>query len=121
MVQLNAESDQSSAHVANALWVSAVVACVGVLSALLVRHVCVAPGPPVTRPEPGTPRAGYCATMHGASLWLLLVVVPALLTLVGVAVAGRERPIGWVVAGAAAVAVAANVVVVHSLSFSYTI
>jgi len=99
-----------------------IVAALGTLSALLVRSACVNPGPPVARPEPGTARAGYCGVMHGATIWLLLLAAPVL-AMVGAAVLARGRPRWWLIAIAALAAGAAlaNVVIVHSLDFAYTI
>jgi hypothetical protein len=99
-----------------------IVAAIGTLSALLVRSACVNPGPPVARPEPGTARAGYCGVMRGASLWLLLLAAPVLVT-VAAAVLARGRPRWWllVIAALAAGAALANVLIVHSLDFAYTI
>jgi hypothetical protein len=99
-----------------------IVAAVGALSALLVHSACVDPGPPVARPEPGTARAGYCAVMHGAPLWLLLLAAPVVVTALTAAFArGRVRWWLLLVTATAAAAALANVVIVHSLSFAYTI
>ena len=89
---------------------------------LLVRSACVNPGPPVARPEPGTARAGYCGVVHGATLWLLLLGAPVLVTAVA-AVLARGRPRWWllVIAALAAGGALANVFIVHSLDFAYTI
>jgi hypothetical protein len=65
---------------AAALMLLALVAGFGAMSALLVHVACTNPGPPVARPDPGTPRAGYCGAVHGGALWLLLAVVPVLVT-----------------------------------------
>jgi hypothetical protein len=99
-----------------------IVAAVGALSALLVHSACVDPGPPVARPEPGTARAGYCAVMHGAPLWLLLLVAPVVVTALTAAFArGGVRWWLLLVTGIAAAAALVNGFIVHSLSFSHTI
>jgi hypothetical protein len=98
-----------------------VVAAIGTLSALLVRSACVNPGPPVARPEPGTARAGFCGVMHGATLWLLRLAAPMLVT-TGAALLARGRPRWWLltIAVLAASAALANVFIVHSRDFAYT-
>jgi hypothetical protein len=60
--------------------------------------------------------------MHGATLWLLLLAAPVLVT-AGAAVLARGRPRGWllVIAARAAGAALANVFIVPSLDFAYTI
>lgn len=100
----------------------AVVAAFGIMSALLVHSACVDPGPPVARPEPGTARAGYCGVVHGGVLWLLLVIVPVFAT-GAAAMLARGGPRWWLfaVAALAIAAPLANVLVVHSLDFAYTI
>jgi hypothetical protein len=100
----------------------ALVAGFGAMSALLVHVACTNPGPPVARPDPGTARAGYCGAVHGGALWLLLVVVPVLVTGVA-AVLARGRPRWWrfAVAALAIAAPLANVFIVHSLDFAHTI
>jgi hypothetical protein len=57
----------------------------------------VNPDPPVAPPEPGTARAGYCGVMHGASLWLLLLAAPVLVT-AAAAVLARGLPRWWCLA-----------------------
>ena len=57
--------------------VAAAIAC-----ALLVHHSCLHPPPPVIRPDPGTPRADYCAVVDHGTPWLaallaLVIAVPA--------------------------------------------
>jgi hypothetical protein len=98
------------------------VAAVGVLSALLVRSACVDPGPPVARPDAGTDRAGYCGVVHGPWLWLLLLAAPVVVTAGAALLArGRARWLLVAIATAAACGALANVFIVHSLEFAYTI
>jgi hypothetical protein len=97
------------------------VACIGVLCAAVVHSGCVNPGPPVSRPDPGTPRAGYCETMDDATVRAALVVLATALVAVAAAVS-RRRP--WWTLGAAAlaaVALLADAIVATSLTFAYTI
>jgi hypothetical protein len=100
------------------LALAVLVGCVGVLCAVVVHSACVNPGPPVSRPDPGTPRAGYCATMDGRTLRAALVVLAAAL----VGVAARRRP-GWTLLATALVTLAllADAVVASSLTFAHTI
>ena len=99
-----------------------VVAALGALAALLVHSACVDPGPPVARPEPGTPRAGYCGVMHGVALWMLLTVAPTLVIACASAMArGRVRWWLALLALLCAAAALANVFIVDSLGFAYTI
>ena len=97
------------------------VGCVGVLCAAVVHSGCVNPGPPVNRPDPGTPRAGYCGTMDDPTLRAALVVLATVVVVVAAAVA-RRRP--WWTLGVAALVtlgLIANAIVASSLTFAYTI
>jgi hypothetical protein len=97
------------------------VGCVGVLCAAVVHSGCVNPGPPVSRPDPGTPRAGYCETMDDATLRAALVVVATALV-VFAGVVARRRPLWPLLATALVIlALLANAVVAKSLTFAYTI
>jgi hypothetical protein len=97
------------------------VGCVGVLCTAVVHSGCVNPGPPVSRPVPGTPRAGYCGTMDDPTLRAALVVLAV--ALVGLAgVAARRRPIWTLLATALVIlALLADAVVATSLTFATTI
>jgi len=96
------------------------VALVGALSALGVHSACFNPPPPVSVPDPGTPRAEYCSAVIGAKPWILLTIVPCAL----LAVAARfvRRP-GLILALAIAICVVliANVLVANDLGASATI
>jgi hypothetical protein len=97
------------------------VAGVGVVCALALHHRCVDPGPPVRRPDPGTPRARYCSTMDEPG-WRVAVVVLAAAAVLGLAAISHRRR-SWTVVGAAVIAVAfvANAIVATSLTFARTI
>ncbi|MGZ8632865.1 MAG: hypothetical protein ACXWZZ_03290 [Solirubrobacteraceae bacterium] len=103
------------------LALAAFAACVAVICALAVHHACTDPGPPVSRPEPGTARAGDCATVDAGAL-RALIVIPAVTVVAAAAVALRRRP-WWavIVTGLVAVALMASAIVASSLTFAYTI
>jgi hypothetical protein len=91
------------------------------LLAVAVRSACVDPGPPVSAPEPGTPRAGYCDAVGGSALWLVLVAAP-LAVLACSAPAVRRRPaLGWLAVAVLLVALWANAVYVGTLEFASTV
>jgi hypothetical protein len=97
------------------------VACVGVVCALAVHHGCGDPGPPVGRPDPGTPRAQYCGTMDRPG-WRLAVVVLAAAAVIGAAVIARRRRLWTIVATTViAIVLVANAIVATSLTFALTI
>src|SRR4051794_15858970 len=86
-----------------------------------VRSACVDPGPPVSAPEPGTPRAGYCDALGGSALWLVLVAAP-LAALACTAWIARRRPaVGWLAVAVLLVALLANAIYVGTLEFAYTV
>jgi hypothetical protein len=93
------------------------------LGALLVRHGCLHPPPPVDRPEPGTARAGYCAAVSGHAPWLLFVAVPiAMLTLWLMTPAARRRPAsGWLLVAVWTVAILAAAAFANALTSAHTI
>ena len=97
------------------------VGCVGVVCALAVHSACVDPGPPVSRPDPGTPRADYCATADTPAARIATIAIALVATALG-AVVSRRRP-WWTlwVAAVATLALMANAVVASSLSLAYTI
>lgn len=72
------------------LLLTAIVVGVAILSALSLHHSCVHPPPPVSVPDPGTPRAEFCEAADTAVPWLqvsLSVFAYAL-----VVVTSRMRP-----------------------------
>jgi hypothetical protein len=106
-----------------AIGVLAVVGVAGVagLCAIATHQGCFHPGPPVSRPEPGTPRGEYCDALNAAYPWLSLTIVPG--ALMALAACGARK---WprVVAGIAlfiCLLLIANAAVANSLSYSLTI
>jgi hypothetical protein len=91
--------------------------------AFMVRSSCLSPGPPVSLPVAGTPRAGYCDTVRGGTLWLLLVGLPVVLAALACgAPPVRRRPVlGWVFVGVVVTAMWANGLYVGSLAFAPTV
>jgi hypothetical protein len=49
---------------------------IGIVCVLLTRHGCLHPGPPVSVPDPGTARAGFCSAIGGEVPWLLVLGAP---------------------------------------------
>jgi hypothetical protein len=96
------------------------VALVGVLCALGVHSACFNPPPPVSVPDPGTPRAEYCSAVIGAKPWILLTIVPCALVAVAARVVRRPGLI-FALAIAICVVLIANVIVANDLGASMTI
>jgi hypothetical protein len=106
------------------VWLAAQAAVVLLLAtgpAILVHSACVAPGPPVSRPEPGTPRAGYCDAVGGSTLWLLLVAAPVGVLLCAAPLVRRRPGRGWAVAAVIVTVLWANSIYVGTLDFAYTV
>lgn len=86
-------------------------------STLFVHQACFEAFP-FAKPDPGTPRAGYCETVENPNMWISLTLVPVL----GMMVFGlfaRRRP-WWVIlcAGTICLLVVVNAVVVHNLDYA---
>ena len=75
------------------LWLAAGVVCLAIAGALAVHSGCVDPGPPVSRPDPGTPRAGYCATMDDPGVRVALIAAAGAVLVALAALTARRR---WV-------------------------
>jgi predicted small integral membrane protein len=95
--------------------------CVAVICAVAAHHDCMEPGPPVSRPEPGTPRAGYCGTVDDRAVRAVIVFAGVAVVALA-AVALRRRPLWAVIVTALVVlTLMANAIVASSLTFAYTI
>jgi hypothetical protein len=97
------------------------VGCLGVVCAAVVHSGCVDPGPPVSHPDPGTPRAGYCETTDDRGLRGSLVVLAMGFVVLAGAIAGRRPLWTLLVAAIVSIALVANAVVATSLTFAHTI
>jgi hypothetical protein len=97
------------------------VGLVGLTAVLLHRQGCLHTGPPVEHPSPGTPRADFCQSLSPGRSWWILLVIPCLLVAVtSLLTRGRFFPIALVAAGLV-LAQVADVVVVHTLEYTYTL
>lgn len=106
--------------VALAWWLVGWVAIGSLALVYVVHSECIDPGPPVLRPEAGSPRAHYCAVADTGSLWLLPIAAVLIVGLV--IVVGRRRKLCALVAAVVALgALLANTLYVDSLHFAYTI
>jgi hypothetical protein len=110
-----------TSRVFNILGLVAATALIGAVCALFTRHGCLHPGPPVSAPEPGTARAGFCSAVGGGSPWLLMVLAPC--AIVGMAaLAWRGSPRGlFLMAITVWVAQIAVAGIANSLTYSVTI
>lgn len=119
---MNPEADRREQRVAAALAGFLVVAVAAGLGAVLFHGACFEPGPPVDRPMPGTPRAGFCSAAEATRPWLSMTLGPIVAYLVAVALLRRRR-LFWT--GLAAIAIAAAVLsiaaIADSLEFATTI
>jgi hypothetical protein len=97
------------------------VAAVAVACAAAIHNGCFHPPPPVTRPDPGTPRGEYCKVVVFGKSWALLVLGPCSLVLLAAAVFRRAS---WLVVSFALVVcliLLANAVAANSLTSALTI
>lgn len=109
------------AQIAGVLVAVGVVAVCAAICAAVVHAACFHPPPPVTRPEPGTPRGEYCEAVVRWKPWVSLTLGPVALMVVAGSL-GRRR--AWVLAIMALVicgVLIANATVVDSLEFAHTI
>jgi hypothetical protein len=70
-----------------------IVVIVGGISAAAVHNGCFHPPPPVTRPDPGTPRANYCNAVIRTRPWISLTLGPLLVVAVTGVVTRRRTAI----------------------------
>ena len=88
MVQERSARDR----VFNVLALVGATALIGAVCALFTRHGCLHPGPPVSAPEPGTARAGFCSAIGGGTPWLLIIFAPcAIVGIAAIAWRGSHR------------------------------
>jgi hypothetical protein len=99
----------------------AVVALVGAISAAASHNACFHPPPPVTRPDPGTPRGEYCGVLTPLHPWLALTIAPALLVAVLWLAAGRRLVPVVTLTLVLCVGLAANAIIVNNLTSALTI
>jgi hypothetical protein len=96
------------------------VALVALCCAWAVHEACFHPPPPVTRPDGGTPRGGYCDAINATRPWLSLTLGP---TLVMALIALSARRLPWLVLAVAViicVAMITNAIVAHNLVSALT-
>jgi hypothetical protein len=101
-------------------WLLSMVAFVALVFAYGIHSACVDPGPPVVRPEPGTPRADYCSVADSVRPWIVGVLV-AFLAAGGTALVGRRRFPSVAIAVALVLAVVVSFLLTESLDYAYTI
>jgi hypothetical protein len=109
------------AQIAGVLVAVGVVAVCAAICAAVVHAACFHPPPPVTRPEPGTPRGEYCRAVLPWKPWVSFTLGPVALMAVGGSL-GRRR--AWVLAMMTLLicgVLIANASVADSLEFAYTI
>jgi hypothetical protein len=87
------------------LILAALVAGVTLAMALSLHHDCLHGPPPVERPDPGTPRASYCATTDIGHPGAIALLGAALVLVVAATTRRRSVTVVWFVVLLAAVAV----------------
>jgi MYXO-CTERM domain-containing protein len=96
------------------------IAGLSLICALAVHHTCVNPGPPVERPESGTPLADYCSSADSDHPWPL-TLLPAAVAALGIVAVGRRKRWTAIICVGVATATVTNAIIVSGLTFSYTI
>lgn|GEM_PF-6026028 len=97
------------------------VAAVASICAAAIHNGCFHPPPPVTRPDPGTPRGEYCKVMVFGKPWALLVLGPCLLVLLVAAVFRRASSLVVSFAIVVCLILLANALAANSLTSALTI
>ena len=100
--------------------VLAVVAVSSFRFSYAAHRSCVDPGPPVSQPEAGTPRASYCGVADSGSPWLL-TIAPILIVTLAIVLGRRRKAVVVAAVVLALAAVIANSAVIDSLDYAYTI
>lgn len=80
MSNVSSADSASESSLAAILVPVAIVAVVAGLCAAFTHLGCFHPPPPVTRPDPSTPRGEYCSAINAARPWISLTAVPVLVT-----------------------------------------
>jgi len=96
------------------------VAAVGALCALAVHHGCFNPPPPVTVPDPGTPRAEFCSAVHARAPWIAMILIPVVLVGAAGAIKGAGRLLS-VLTFVVCLVLLANAILANSLTSALTI
>ncbi|MEV4423398.1 hypothetical protein AB0L40_26020 [Patulibacter sp. NPDC049589] len=96
-------------------WVVALAALVLFLAAVDVSHACNHPPPPITHPEPGTPRQSYCSTVQGVGVGWLCFAAPLLVLGVGIVALRRAAVPSVVLAVAISASAVVNATIVSDL------
>jgi hypothetical protein len=82
---------------------------------VLVHDACFHPPPPVSLPEPGTPRNHYCSAVVPEKPWILMVIAPcAIVLLTGLVV--PRKGVAFIVAVVLCVVLVANAIVANDLT-----
>jgi hypothetical protein len=89
--------------------------------ALGVHRECYDAAPPVSVPDPGTPRADYCSALEHVSLVPALILIPLVATGIVLVVFRRRPVVAAVLVGVIIVAILVNLEIAVSLEHSLTI
>jgi hypothetical protein len=103
------------------LGVLVLTALVAALGAAYVHHACFDPGPPVSRPDPGTSRGEYCSAIAPYRPWTSLIVAPVLVVAGVWLVSRRRAAVVWAFAVLLGTVLLVNAGVANSLEFALTI
>jgi hypothetical protein len=103
------------------LMLAITVAGVGAACAAAVHNGCFHPPPPVSLPDPPSPRGKYCATALSLSPWAWLTVGPSVLLLLAGVLAGRRVRLVLGLAILLCVILVANAYAANSLTSALTV
>jgi hypothetical protein len=96
------------------------VAVTGGLCAVGVHHGCFHPPPPVSVPDPGTPRGDYCSAVIPEDPWILMTVVPCVLAALVCTLSRTERSL-WLWTLLICAILVGNAIAANSLNAALTI
>jgi hypothetical protein len=91
MSSVSSANSASESSLATILVPVIAVAFVAGLCAAFTHIGCFHPPPPVTRPNPSTPRGEYCSAINATRPWISLTAVPVLVT-AALAFSARHHP-----------------------------